>query len=951
MLIVEIVLTIAISVIIVLATISSASERADLFTNNISSDYNNLENNYVTSFSSIIIQIEEKIKEDPSFDEMNTWLQNHNSRFKNAIGSNVYDGIALTYKGGFAHSWDYGDYSNYDPSTRPWYQQAQKGKGKVVVVAPYVTYTGLIEMTIAKKYSKTISFDLDLKTPQINSLLKDRNFEYKGTTALLFDKKGYILSSTDSALYCHNINNYDKVISKSLSSSLKSVKTRLGKFNLMTIDGKLKVVYAKQDSNGNTYCVMYPFMSFILDELLVIGLILLLLIILEIAIYMSNKRKFREMEARDNVIHAITREAFQRQINIDIETMVCTPDDRSKDMVPVMDYHTAYKILYDSITVESSRNEFEQTFAPDNLINAEGKGLITKNFNLEFVRPDNTRLNKTIAFSIFVAQINNRKTAMIMGKDVTAEEKEHNQILKTMAYYYSNVFLGDVKNKTMKVIKTDIPFDNFRTTNSIDYEKILSNIAHNMLKEEYIDEYLNALSFETIEKKLAETDGYSITAEQKDGHWKTFRIIRGDGYEENHHFIYFVENVDDQLQHQKELEEALSKANDATRAKTDFLSRMSHDIRTPMNGIIGMTYIAKEQNNPEKTDECLDKIQTSSEFLLGLVNDILDLRKVESGSIELHPEPYLMSDFDKYIDAVIKPLYEDKDQQFIIDTHHVESVIPIMDILRFNQIVFNLLSNAVKYTPEHGTIKLLVNNKIIENHKERITIVVSDNGIGMSKEFQSRLFDEFTQESRNDNSVTRGSGLGLAIVKKMVDIMDGTISVESEIQKGSKFTVVLDFDYIETEQSKWYKTVSYDKYDTEVLKGKHLLLCEDHPMNQEIAKALLTEKGIIVETADNGAIAVEKFTISNEGFYDFVLMDVRMPVMNGYEATENIRSLDRKDAKTVPIIAMTADAFTDAIKRSYESGMNYHLAKPLNPDLLFFTLVEAENKNPNTIIK
>ena len=375
---------------------------------------------------------------------------------------------------------------------------------------------------------------------------------------------------------------------------------------------------------------------------------------------------------------------------------------------------------------------------------------------------------------------------------------------------------------------------------------------------------------------------------------------------------------------------------EANNAKSEFLSRMSHDVRTPLNGIIGMTRLALEHSNPAATSDCLCKIDASSKFLLGLVNDVLDMSKTGDDKIELHPEPYLMADFDIFLDSVIRPLCSEKNQLFTAATHPVKTVIPLIDILRFNQIMFNLLSNAVKYTPEGGKISIDVQNELTAGHRERITAVVSDNGVGMSEEFQQKLFEPFAQEDRSDTASNRGSGLGLAVVKRLVDLMGGSIGVKSKRWAGSVFTVVLDFDYIEADQTTWDKNQRRTATaPLGLLEGRHVLVCEDHPMNQEIVRTLLEEKKMFVEIADDGQQGLEMFSRSASGFYDAVLMDIRMPVMDGYETTGAIRALEREDAASVPIIAMTADAFEEDVKKCLEAGMNGHIAKPLDIDKLY----------------
>lgn len=393
----------------------------------------------------------------------------------------------------------------------------------------------------------------------------------------------------------------------------------------------------------------------------------------------------------------------------------------------------------------------------------------------------------------------------------------------------------------------------------------------------------------------------------------------------------------------KKLNEAVEKAEEASKAKSDFLSRMSHDIRTPMNGIIGMTYIAKENKNPPKTDECLDKISTSSKFLLGLVNDILDMAKVESGSIELHPTPYNPDLFFSYLNSLIKPLCDQKNIRFVLTTKNVViDRYPLMDQLRINQVFFNLLSNAVKYTPEGGTISYELDEYMTEDNRLHMRAVVSDTGIGMSKEFiDKHLFKPFSQEDRREYrpKAEGGTGLGLAIVKSMLDLMNCTIEVSSELNKGTSYTIsgvfdtVLASDYAKSEAQKKTKEDYKD-----LLKGKRILVCEDHPLNQEIIRYILEEAGMIVSLADDGQTGLKMIKESGHFFYDAVLMDIRMPVMDGLEATKEIRELDREDTKTLPIIALTANAYEEEKEESKAAGMNAHLAKPIEPNLLYQTL-------------
>jgi len=405
--------------------------------------------------------------------------------------------------------------------------------------------------------------------------------------------------------------------------------------------------------------------------------------------------------------------------------------------------------------------------------------------------------------------------------------------------------------------------------------------------------------------------------------------------------------LNEQLREEKRLRREATAAN---AAKTDFLSRMSHDIRTPLNGIIGMTYLALEENNPPRTTDCLTKIDTSSKFLLGLINDVLDMSRAESDRIELNPEPYPIGEYNEYLDAVIRPLCREKGQSFLLDESQaldqMDQLVPLADKLRTNQIMFNLLSNAVKYTPEGGTITYRIRGFRLGDGRVAVEHRISDTGIGMSGEFQKVLFQPFSQEARDDNSETRGSGLGLAIVKKLVDLMGGTISVRSEMGKGTTFLVRLEFDAIPGESAlRPRQTAGGVGSGEDALAGKHILLCEDHPLNQEIVRTLLEQKGALVEIAVNGRQGADLFAASAPGYYDAVLMDIRMPVMDGIEAAGKIRAMKRADAARVPIVAMTADAFEEDVQKCLDAGMNAHLAKPVDPELLFRTLAELGDQN------
>ena len=376
----------------------------------------------------------------------------------------------------------------------------------------------------------------------------------------------------------------------------------------------------------------------------------------------------------------------------------------------------------------------------------------------------------------------------------------------------------------------------------------------------------------------------------------------------------------------------------ANAAKTDFLSRMSHDIRTPMNGIIGMTRIALEHTTDPAVVDPLKKIDLSSTFLLGLINDILDMSRIESGAMQLHPEPYPLDELLMYLDSIIRPLCKAKQQTFHAAGHADPARVPLLDKLRVNQVLFNLLSNAVKYTPAGGTITFQ-QDEIFRNGRLEIVTVVSDNGIGMGRDFLRTLFQPYTQEDRIRTVDPRssGTGLGLAIVRKIVDAMQGSIDVASEKEKGSTFTLHIPAEFVTPGEMTRKK--EQPGQDMQLLHGKRALVCEDNAINQQIIISILKKAGICFEMTGDGLSGMQRFESSPEGSFDFILMDIRMPGKDGFETTEAIRRMNRPDAATIPIIAMTADAFEDDIERCLRAGMNGHIAKPLEPRQFYARLI------------
>ena len=385
----------------------------------------------------------------------------------------------------------------------------------------------------------------------------------------------------------------------------------------------------------------------------------------------------------------------------------------------------------------------------------------------------------------------------------------------------------------------------------------------------------------------------------------------------------------------QEAEGARKEAEHANRAKSEFLSNMSHDIRTPMNAIVGMTAIAAaNMDDKEQVENCLKKITLSSRHLLGLINDVLDMSKIESGKMALAMEPVSLREVMDSAVSICQPQVEAREQRFDVSIHDLTAETVLCDSVRLSQVLINLLSNAIKFTPNGGRIQLELYQESSPRGEGfvRVRIQVKDNGIGMSEEFQKHIFDSFSREDSRRVHRTEGTGLGMAITKFIVvDAMGGAIDVSSRQGEGSRFSVTLDLERAEEDTARLNgdRGAGRGAERSRDLSGRRVLVAEDNELNWEIASELLGEEGLVLDWAENGRICVEMFQASPAGHYDAILMDVRMPVMGGYEATQAIRALDRED-RDLPIIAMTADAFAEDVKRSLDCGMNAHVAKPID---------------------
>ena len=413
------------------------------------------------------------------------------------------------------------------------------------------------------------------------------------------------------------------------------------------------------------------------------------------------------------------------------------------------------------------------------------------------------------------------------------------------------------------------------------------------------------------------------------------------GYDEDDnsriYYAFYLDVSQQEKAYKAENEARAAKAS--SEAKSQFFSRMSHDIRTPLNTILGFTALARdEQGIPPALSDYLNKINHSGTYLLALLNDVLDMAKIDSGKMELCEKSTDSIKFLNGIAEVFRAQAAEKGVRLVTDFSRAAMQWVVMDPLRSRQIYVNLLSNAVKFSQSGTEIHWTIEDVATGPDCFHTICTIRDQGCGMSKEFLARLFQPFVQGQ--SASAMNGTGLGLSIVKNLIDIMAGTIRVESELGQGTVFTVEIDrkIGQPQKDDEEWNQRIPVD------LKGRRILLCEDNELNIEIATKLLEKAGCTVEVAENGQICVEKFAASPVGAYELILMDIRMPVMDGLMATKKIRLLERSDARQIPIIAMSADAFAEDVQRSHDAGMNAHLTKPVDPAVFYRVIASKLNR-------
>ena len=534
--------------------------------------------------------------------------------------------------------------------------------------------------------------------------------------------------------------------------------------------------------------------------------------------------------------------------------------------------------------------------------------------------------------------------AFTYSRNITREKVLTNILECIMSFDYDEIFTVDSLNGQISLVATGRYVMDEQIPEGY-YQDEVNNLIARAGSQADVERLKKALDIKHILQSLDVDPVYitEVALRSKNGkpRLKQLRFIYLN--ETLGTLLFTITDIDEMVKAEKkkqeELENALQVAEEANITKMRFLANMSHEIRTPMNVIIGLVSIIKEEaGDSKKVLENAERLASTSEYLLSLLNDVLDMSRVESGSASLNKQEFTVKQFWETVNTLATSQAKAAEVTYLFEREDGIENSYIGDMIRLEQILINLINNAIKFTPKGGTVTVHISQKEKVQRRARLQAKVSDTGIGISKEFLPKVFQVFAQEHDATTSSYGGSGLGLSIAKSYARMMGGDISVESQEGVGTCFTVEVWLDTVGDADEQETKVFPMENRD--FFEGKKILLVEDHPLNTMVAKRLLEKQKMIVVHAEDGKSALDLFKQSAEGEFDAILMDVRMPIMDGLTATRKIRALLRDDAKQIPIIAMTANAFDEDKKQTKEAGMNAHLAKPIEPRTLYDTLAK-----------
>ncbi len=603
-------------------------------------------------------------------------------------------------------------------------------------------------------------------------------------------------------------------------------------------------------------------------------------------------------------------------------------------------YTDALELIAQHAVSKAQKNELLKQLSIENLLHSFENGEKSLSFDYQIETYDNADCWVNTSVRLYRNPSTKKLMCFMYCYNINDIHITKEIINKVVEDGYEQISVINVKSRKIELSIGNGENDYNLETNDV-FDRSLMNTLSTLTSIDAAESNFENCCLSNVIEELNDRDEYAYPFNINENGRKERKLFTYTWFDEaKTKILLLITDITDIYQQETKRSEELAKALEAAvlanKSKTDFLSRMSHEIRTPMNAILGMSRLGEDVAKDEDVVAYFKDINNSGNYLLGLINDILDMSRIEQGKMDINNKYEEKDEIIRSVEVVIKPLAEAKGIDFNIITKGDSPQWVYLDRLRTQQVYINILNNAIKFTESGGKVDWIIESEMLSANKVKFFITISDTGCGMSEEFLERIFEPFAQEQNSLVNARQGTGLGLAIAKSIVEKMGGTISVASKIGLGTTFTIEFTRDCKSVNNAVAFAQEADDAKS--ILAGKKVLLCEDHPLNTLVATKLLEKVGMIVETAENGLIGVNKFSESEENEFNVVLMDIRMPVMDGLEATTKIRALNRQDAKSVPIIAMTANAFAEDRSLSKSAGMNEHLSKPIEPNILYKTL-------------
>lgn len=673
----------------------------------------------------------------------------------------------------------------------------------------------------------------------------------------------------------------------------------------------------------------------------------------------EEQKRQMELDAEREYLDVLTLDFLVvYHVNLDDNTSVLIKADRNVsgyDSVKASlrkqnNYRERMDMYCDRFVVPDLRMEFRQVMDLDNLRRQlkESSRLVYRyrtvqnDHNQQFFEVQVLPMRKNSkAGEVLIAfrQIDDLVTAeqlrQIELEERFERERNQNEVTAALGRNYSAIFQIDLKNDSYKKIVCQEEVSRYYHEEERSAAKQLSRICDETIAPKFADRMRRFFDLKTLSKRLRDVDFTEEECMIKDGNWHRVQFVvkRRDEQGNAIDVLYSTQMIDEEKNYQERLLAQLEHANYANEAKTDFISQVSHDIRTPMNAISGFLDIAQANlDDKEKLNYALNKIRISGDFLKKLTDDVLDVTRMESGRMPFRPE---QTDIKQLLDDIAVTMSNakfGKKHKFVFDFSDIRYNTVILDPLRVKQVYSNILSNAIKYTPNGGTISFSVSQEEIPDSEQiRLVARISDTGIGMSDEFMEKMFVKFERATDTRINKTSGFGLGLSIAKQLVELMDGTLEVQSKVDEGTTVCIRLNVPCLKNAED---QTQIHQSDHAIRCAGMRVLVAEDNALNREVITELLEMHSVSCDCAEDGAECLRRLQKEKPGTYDAVLMDMQMPNMNGLEATRAIRAIPMGWAKTIPIIAMTANALKDDVEKCLEAGMNNHLSKPVDMDQL-----------------